>query len=354
MTFVLRIFFSGLIAFVPGSKGKELTVLLLNAAHGYHISDGSTVPEHKPLLLVRAGNCSGDCSTSNPDVAQYLFPDTSASQASDSLGRALRDGGLWELAGSNLTVVDNDEAAPLPQLEIAGMLPSSGLAAVAVPTTPAEREDFHWVADFNSIDPDGEGINPALLSTRPPGGLIAARLSLENGKVFTYRLVQIGGKVKPIHFQTLAGARPAIPYSQAMASWVEADIVVKGDNIEIVDQPFDGSNPRSMKLSPHKGVVELAILNLPQTRQPVLPPYARQPEAGRHFEAYYELAKVPPDRDHRPVPRADVSSLPKDEQAIDWDVLHPAAGQRSELLDALNLGAGKGPYDVILCPMIRF
>jgi hypothetical protein len=43
-----------------------------------------------------------------------------------------------------------------------------------------------------------------------------------------------------------------------------------------------------------------------------------------------------------------------DEPQLDWESLHPGERQRSELLEAIRFGVGRGPYDVILCPMIRY
>ena len=36
-SFILKLFFTGLMAFVPSQDGKEVTVLLLNVDHDYHI-----------------------------------------------------------------------------------------------------------------------------------------------------------------------------------------------------------------------------------------------------------------------------------------------------------------------------
>jgi hypothetical protein len=55
-TFVLRILFSGLMAFLPNENGTEVTVLLLDTEHYAHTSDGAAMPSHKALLYARAGN----------------------------------------------------------------------------------------------------------------------------------------------------------------------------------------------------------------------------------------------------------------------------------------------------------
>ena len=60
-SFILKLFFTGLMAFVPSQDGKEVTVLLLNVHHDYQSSDGTALAHHKPLLIARAGDCSGEC-----------------------------------------------------------------------------------------------------------------------------------------------------------------------------------------------------------------------------------------------------------------------------------------------------
>ena len=47
---------------------------------------------------------------------------------------------------------------------------------------------------------------------------------LRSGKVFTYSVARIGGNVTPVHFQRLDGTGNASAYSQAIASWVGAEI----------------------------------------------------------------------------------------------------------------------------------
>src|SRR5947207_1839596 len=105
MTFILRIFFSGLITFVPTHNGKELTVLLLNGA-----------PEHRALLLARGGGCSGDCITRDTDAAEFLYSGIdSVSVASDSLSAAVSGGSVWELSGFQLSFATPTDGVTLTQ-----------------------------------------------------------------------------------------------------------------------------------------------------------------------------------------------------------------------------------------------
>ena len=48
---VLRIFFSGLMAFVPSKDGKELTVLVVNTSHAMKLAVKRELALHNPALL---------------------------------------------------------------------------------------------------------------------------------------------------------------------------------------------------------------------------------------------------------------------------------------------------------------
>src|SRR3954469_11839735 len=105
-------------AFVPNQDGTEVTVLFLNVPHEYQISDGSSLAHHKPLLITRAGSCSGDCTTRDSEIAQFLYEDMSASEALDALeGATTTNGSVWALSGSDLSIhKGNENAAALPAL----------------------------------------------------------------------------------------------------------------------------------------------------------------------------------------------------------------------------------------------
>src|SRR5215213_1321142 len=97
LEFIVRILFSGMMLFIPNSNGTQMDVVLLNVGHGHSISDGTALAYHKPLLITRAGSCSGTCPTSDTAVAAYLFGDKPTSAADDALGNAVSGGGAWDL-----------------------------------------------------------------------------------------------------------------------------------------------------------------------------------------------------------------------------------------------------------------
>ncbi len=351
MNFVVRILFSGLMALIPNEDGTELTVLLLNVDHAYHTSDGAGVPHHNPFLIARAGNCTGQCPKRDSAVATPLFPDKSTAAALDSLEAAVAGGGAWLLSGSDVSVrkarTNDPELPPLVlRNDVRG---TSNGQPLIIPTTSTEREDLSWIASLQQVCA-GCTFHPDLLAARPPARLVAARLRLRTGKVFTYSVARIGTNVTPVHFRRLDGSGSALPYSQAITSWVGADIEVEGDSIEIVEEKFNGGTGRSMILEPDANDrVEIAVLNLPSFVPPSSPAN-HAPEAGKHFETYYDLAHTPPAKDARMVPRAGAASATATYPEVEWQAVHPQATLWSALLNAIRLDVGRGPYDRVLCP----
>ncbi len=344
-SFILKIFFSGLMAFIPNQDGTEVTVLLLNVDHNHQLSDGSTLAHHMPLLVARAGNCSGTCPKRDATIAGHLFPDQSQATALDSLEAAVAGGGAWRLSESELSVRKGSTSDPeLPALDIRRNL-RNGI----VPTTSNEREDFDWIARLSQIAPSGYSFDTAFLDSAPPG-LVAARLKLRSGKVFTYRVARIGSNVTPVHFQRLDGGGTVPSYSQAVATWVGAEIEVGGSSVKIVEEEFDGGTGRSMTLTPNtSGIVEVALIDLPPLTPPATP-FTGTPGPGSHFENYYDLATSPIAQSQRLVPKPGAAPGSPSYSQVSWDSIHPQTALWSDLLNAIRLNIGRTAYEQLLCP----
>ena len=354
MDFVLRIFFSGIIALLPSADGKELTVLLVNTPHEYALADGTALPHHMPLLLARAASCEGTCTTDDhATIAQFLYSTKTQQEALTAMNGALAGGGAWLLSSSDLSLVGPQE--PLAIRTDARGSNNDGMLHL-VPVTPAEREDFSWVTSIGSVVPGINGFKAAVSSTdeTPPPCMIAARLKLRSGRVFTYSLVKIDGMARPIHFRKPSGEGQDAPYAQAAANWVEAEIHVPGDVVEIDDQNFsDKDRRRVMKLHPQNGLVEMAVLNLPPFEAPDPDAPQPTPTPGHHYQIYYDLVKTPPARADRLVPWVVATPSPSEPQ-VDWGTLHPRTILWSDLLEQLGLSPrGKSVYDIALCPITR-
>lgn len=347
MDFVLRIFFSGLILFSPSKDGKELTVLLVNTPHATKLADGTLLPHHMPLLVARARSCEPECAARDAAIAQFLFAGKGVDAASDALQAAVLGGGAWQLSGSDLSL--RGAEAPLNIVTNSRGRKADG-SLEAIPTTAAEREDFSWVPKMSDVLGGSVAVRPELLSDHPPAALIAARLRLHSGRVFTYSVIRVDGKVRPIHFRTSETA-PDASFAQALAGWAEAEIHIPGDVVEVVDQNLNTGAKRSMKLHPQEGVVEMAILNLPPFKEPSPDAAAPLPKPGQHFEAYYSLLAALPAPAKRVVPHLPRTLAASDPQ-VDWVALHPRDALWSDLLEKLGLSPrSRAPYDLVLCPM---
>lgn len=349
-SFILHILFSGLILFVPNQNNTSVDVVLLNVGDCQHLSDGTALSQHKPLLLARGGSCTGQCPTTDSTVAQYLYADQSASVAADSLAAAVSGGGAWQLSGSQLSLrKGSTNAAALPGLTIASGRASSNGQPLPIPTTSAEREDFDWVASLGQVCPTCT-LNTDILASQPPSGLVAARFHITSGKVFTYSVARIGTDVTPVHFQRLDGQGSVSGYSQAVANWVGTDVEVTGDSIDIVEEKFNGDPGRTMHLTPDSnGRIEVAVLNLPPFAPPVISANP-QPGIGKHFEMFYDLASNAPSQASRVVPVAGAASSVGSYPQVSWSSIHPKSTLGSTLLEKLRLDAVRSADDPSLCP----
>jgi hypothetical protein len=349
-TFVLKILFTGLMAFITNENGTEVTVLLLNADH-YHTSDGAAMQAHKAIVAARAGSCAGDCVTDDTLIADYLFEDQSSAVALDSLSYALADGGAWSISGADISVRKAAGAPSLPALHRVNDSRSTvnGQPQI-VPVTPAQRTDLSWIPRLQQLCGGGCALDPDLLAAVPPG-IVAARFKIDSGDLYTYRVARMGSDVTPVQFKRLDGTGNASAYVQAVTSWVAVDIPVTGNSIDLVETKHDGTAGRTMSLGPDAtGKIEVAVLNVP----PFVPPASSAnaaPQVGKHFELYYELLQNPPDRAERLVPYAgapDGTTVPQ----VTWTSVHPTTEVASELLNRLRMEPGRSLYDSSICPPV--
>lgn len=354
--FTLKIFFLGLIAFVPNQDGTELNVLLVDGRQGYTTSDGTEIGPHYPFLLARSASCQGDCERSL-ETAEFFFSKY-GSGASERLGDALLSGGAWRLSESNLSIPSwATPAGPTRRLALERTAaavsadPKARLKA-AVPNDPRVAGDLRWFANLDQIHPGLGGVDPDHLAERPHDGWIVARLRLDRGRVSTYRLAGVGDQVVPIDFRPLSGGRSS-GFTQALADSVVAEIDIEGDSVEIFEEGFGGGNRRTMKLTPQDGVVEIALLNTPPiaashvhtTANGATNPGDSASLVGKHFEVFYELARVKLPKASREVPHVDTRV------GVPWSTIYPRKQGDSELLRALGYDDPRTAFERVICPL---
>lgn len=355
MEFLLRIYFIGLIAFIPSQDGRELSVLVLDGRQGYSVSDGTRMDRHEPLLLMLAEACTGPCRNNVQEIANFVFQGRARTpDPSEDLRRllaAIRGGGAWKLDDSEITFNPVGESSRTgAQLQIRRRPPNQRASVSKLPSSLEEAEDFGWVADITKVVPWAGAVDSDVLAAKPKKALISARMKLTEGLVKSQRLVGIENKVVALSFRPLEPS-PTIEstYSQALTEWVVAEIPFSGKGVRITDTSFKDGKSRSIELAPEgeRKVVEVAVINLPagsffaDSRD--LSDEARN--VGKHFERYYELLSRPPR--WRPVPHF------LDDESIPWKSLYPRSVEDSELLKALGLQR-RGIQGRPICPVAQF
>lgn len=342
LEFIVRILFTGMMVFIPNEDATQLDVVLLNVGHSHQMSDGTAFADHIPILLTRAGSCTGDCPRRVSAIASAIFGDQATSVALDSLEAAVAGGGAWIITGSDLTVRKATGAANLPALSF-----KTGLRTDVIPTTSAQRKDYSWLAHLSEICPTC-GFDDSVLDADPPSGLVAARFRLTSGNAFTYSVARIGNNVTPVHFKRLDGTGSASSYTQAIATFMGADITVTGTSIELVESKWNESTGRTMALTPNEeGRVEIAVLNLPPL-VPVTP--TGTPGVGKHFEYLYNVTANPPSESARLVPYAGIAPGSASYPEVSWSSVHPSTEIWSDLLNAIRLNPNRSAYEILLCP----
>ncbi len=368
MSFMLRIYFLGLIAFVPDPSGKQMTALLVDTSHAGHASCGEhSVPLHQPVLLARAGSCQGECSADS-DIASLVFGSKALSEdpveSLNLLRQALRNGSSWKLDNVILTLQTGDpgQPQPAPSLQVLsrnserfdlGETAAGGL----MPNDRDDREDFGWVVDLGRLDPAWQAVDTDVFEPAPKKDLIKARWPLTQGKAKTFRLSGFPDDIVPVELRTFPEALPWPGFRpRAAADVVVVEIEIEGQQVSVQATPFGGSTARTMTLTPEAGVVEIAVLNLPRES---FVPYAQQgptqaPQdyVDYHFELFYELLANRPPRHQRPVPVFRLTALPPVERAPRSTTEPPT--DTSPLLDLLDLlPANRFEYNIPRCAMAQ-
>lgn len=344
-SFVLRIYFLGLMSFVPDPLDQEMQVLVLDAQTNSYLTENSSIEHHPPLLMAR-GRCEGDCGAQEAnEIAALIAPNsTSGPEARANLDRVLQGGGAWLLSNSELSL-----SPSTAQGKAAGETTSQG-NPVALTLDTEELRAFHWVVKLKDlVGEEYSQIDPVLLTNGASDPRLAARLRLSEGHLRSRTLFKVGDQIAPVAFRSAAVSKEVAAASDSAMLEVEID----AQEVEIIATDSLSGHSRRMRLSPDEpgGVVEVALLNAPvSSYDPVEVGQrsATSPKPGHHFELYYDLAQSPAPKQMRPIPH--LGNIPKKTTLV----ARPDPNTFSDLLQAIGLVEGRGAYDRVLCPLSCF
>lgn len=257
------------------------------AGHDGHADQGGShyraaVPPHVPIIEFDPADLSPQ-SEVQPDLV-FRRPG------------ARRDLGLVFLTGNDIALDPAPTGAPV--------IRGGRKEGTRVPESPAEAEDFTWIADVGKLDPAAGVMNP--LCTVPgtdAGERVVARMSLRGGTISAQLLGLDSEDHVPIRFDFVdatAKANTFTDYSQALAAGVAYDLVVLSEEITLVLTPYGGDS-RKLVFSfvgiPTGGTIEVLIKNMPlegvlgvaDTINP-----GKRAAVDSHFTMYYALSANPP------------------------------------------------------------
>lgn len=290
--FTLRIFFYGLIAFVPSEDGKSINALVLDA-HSPESPNPCANHHHDPVI----GFAGRDAVCVRP--ASGCRPVEVPGQSIDCKAD------VWWRLTNELVELMADEGGVL---QIIGEGKRAGL-----PKSAADLVDFGWTAQMGSIAPKAGRLNRKLLGPQPPVGKIVGRIMLQAGSLRTCRLVgfpregdEQGMQSIPLLF--FSSSQGEAPQMQALAEVVLLTREVTSSAVTMTFSNLDTSEvTRQLNLYPADCTVDgksTKCLDLFVTNEPVIPEENISPFcsfwfkderlfSSLHFPLYYNLSEIP-------------------------------------------------------------
>lgn len=287
----LRIVFTCLCAYLP--RENDVLVVIPDGREGHSHADDSGHPGHSGSQTV----------TVPPHVAVIEFDPSDLSPQSEIQPHLLfrhpdahRDLGMVFLTGQDISLDPAPSGAPV--------LRGGRVADHRTPQSPAEMEDFTWIAEVASLDTGASTMDePCATPGTSAGGRVVARMSLQGGTIGA-KLVALDGQThEPLRFRFVDATAPASihpTYSQALAGAVEYDLTVFSEEVTLLLKSFGGTTHRltfSFAGRPTGSTLEILIKNMPLESVLELTDTIRpdvQPDVDKHFAMYYTLSKTRP------------------------------------------------------------
>lgn len=337
MSFLLKIVFTGIIAFVPRTDGNGervgVDVLLIDGRQGRVASDYVPVLPHYPMLRYRVADLADDCPTrpkcEQPSVWFRYAVRTDVPQVLTEIREVV------VLDGLDITLAPEGRSpayqeVQCPKLRRAGdrldpnmLVEPCGLRSKSFPDLELKNfNDFNLVlrlsdiagasgGDVGSIDPD------CLAESEPTDGckgVVAARLHLDGGLILAQPSQDENGALRQWVSETLRDRGRRDPHNDRIFAG-SVEVYFSFDNVDSVLfqarrfgqegslEPFLRLFPNSDTKIGQKRVIEVVIENVPVADLFADPP-GQDPrlEPLRHAEAHYDLAANKRPFHLRPVP----------------------------------------------------
>ncbi|HVT61740.1 MAG TPA: hypothetical protein VHR45_25500 [Thermoanaerobaculia bacterium] len=314
-TFIVRIIFVGLVAFVPINPAQpgaplSLKVLLPDVRGPVFASDGCRIPPHLPALFVEADSCkhgSYDCKA-DAELGK-AFQGTPCNPSTED-GLVSNVNGPFSLLDQQITFTTPADAARL-------QFATRKKRAPPLPVNAHDSTSFSWVAGTQA----GYTIDRNCLSGRPGICPIAARAIIPNGNISSCHLTEAvadGGtkSVCSYKFAPLFKARLKGLGSQALADAVMVAFTLpRTSNVTLHLSSIKESAESEIVLSPGKrAFVNIWVVNVPGEKEDHFDK-CNDHDLGKHFELYYNIAArdakgKPLPLAKRPIPHATKTCLP--------------------------------------------
>lgn len=319
MDFTLRIFFIGLIAFVPiedKDKGDKLVVLLVEAREDAVSYDGRHIPRHIPLMHYSCRNRPGfQCTADETDPA--VREDLKKTFGKED-GEFLK-AGVLRLAEVEISLKEELE----DKFKSRGDFGKCSPGVIKKPDGEATK-DVSWFPDMLQIavEKDHAQINPACIDEQasPPADLVVSRGIFKFGELVSAKLLWEAAHYLPYAFKPVRDPSDPLKCGQSLVSRASLNIPVSGCEATIDLRPYGAPESEGKKITlvpvdcnaPNAEVkvyisnrMECVKWNLGppcNSAAPCCEDKHAQYEDGPHFELFYKLSAVKVPDEQKPIP----------------------------------------------------
>ena len=328
--FYLRIFFFGLIGFVPAPEEGKMLAVLIDARDGGISSDSVPIGSHGPCIQWR--NFSGVCEDQGWHVRRERFE-------------------IFWLDDMNVVKEPEERLTAAPRQ---GSRP--------VPISESDAEAFSWTVNMGQLY-DSPQIDPSVLLSVEPSRYVAGQILLDQGRLQTCRLIdndREDGEYPVFRFRPLTSRDYRRGQRQALADIVSLVVAAPegATKVKFVAKGFQDEGvitERSVVL-PYVNCgavncVDVFVWNMPiKTR--------REWRVARHLELQYDILDSPPGRKIRPVaersfyrgsPYRPKCAWPSD-APMGVEFMKEYQGDLDGLLASLMVHIDNRP----ICPMVQY